>query len=117
MAEEFFICAHHMLDYLRRDPSTKHLGEVGKRFAEANRALQIAALIANSVKHAGPGRDAKAETVEVVNQHYNLSTSTMDWSAQVIVTVNGKQYNAFQIAKECISAWKAFLGGNQIIIF
>ena len=114
MAEEFFIAAHHMLDYLRRDPSLKHLGEIAARYAAANQALQIAALIANTTKHAGPDRKGKVGQVDAINQHYNLDTEHMDWSAQVEITVSGKRFNAFQVAKECVSAWELFLSGNQI---
>lgn len=118
LAEAFFSQCYHLKDYI-----IKELPQVGRqtveRYISSNGALRIAADYCNSLKHAGLDKPPRSgDHIKSQNAHHRIDLMPKGLTAleRLEIVVGPKSYDAFKLATDCVSAWKAFLVTHGITI-
>ena len=115
VADDFFNHCYHFKDWLKRDPAIPELGV--EDFINNSQSLSLAADYCNSSKHGGAGRNPKSgKKIEEANVHTTLNLTAKGFvnSSRLEIIIDGKAYDAFSLASECMKEWDIFLSANKI---
>ncbi len=110
----FFENCYHLKDWIKNDPQSKIPPQDIEDFINNTPSMRICADIANSQKHLrlSPGRERSQEDPTPGPRHFTLSLGGGPPYGQVSYTIStlSGPLDAFHLARECVDAWKAFLG-------
>lgn len=114
--ENFFNQCYHFKDWLKKDTSIA-LAENVENFISKSNTLSLAADYCNSFKHGGLNKNFRSgQKLEKMNTHINFDLTPTGFvvSARLELTIDGKKYDAFSLATDCMKEWDSFLEQNQI---
>ncbi|MDP1706286.1 MAG: hypothetical protein Q8L36_00500 [bacterium] len=114
--EDFFNQCYHFKDWLKKDTSVT-LTENIENFISKSNALSLAADYCISFKHGGLDKNSRSgQELEKMNTHINFDLTPTGFvaSARLELTIDGKKYDAFTLATDCMKEWDSFLEQNQI---
>lgn len=113
-AEEFFNQCYHLKDHFKKDKSIENKQDVEK-YISNNSHLSLAADYCNTFKHGGLDKRYKPrfhKKIEKINTHIFLLHPTPEGRvnfSRLELKADGKSYDVFAIATECVKAWNKFL--------
>lgn len=114
--EEFFNQCYHFKNWLKKDTSI-NLAQNVEKFINESSSLSLVADYCNSFKHAGLNKKSRSgQKIEKINTHVNFDLMVDGFvaSAHLEITINGKKYDAFSLATDCMRDWDNFLKKNHI---
>ena len=120
-AEEIFNQCYHLKDYFKKDKKLNRSFNV-EEYVNENPYLSLAADYCNTFKHGGLDKKPRlGKNIEQINTHlFILHPSKTGFSnfTRLEIRVDGKSYDVFAIASECLKAWNDFLrtAGREDII-
>lgn len=142
-AKNFFIECYHIKDYLKKD-SRVSSPKIVENYIGSCQFLPVAADLCNSFKHAGLDHSSRSGSrIDKINMAYTVDfplnggeiavpfgenpvdgdTFTINrtlrvgpviTTGRVIVTIDGKTYEALNLAEKCIKEWDAFIAQEKI---
>ncbi len=110
----FFLFCYHLKDWLINDTSIKANLKDIESFISSSTALSICADLANGSKHLGLNRVRSNAKSFKVNQAINITAVTDNKSKSKVnysrsIEIDGKIYDALDLAKECLDEWQTYL--------
>jgi hypothetical protein len=117
-AEEFFNQCYHLKDFFKKDASILVNGNVIEEYINNDPNLSLAADYCNTFKHAGLNRRPRSgKIIEKINTHIYFHHPTdkgISNLSRIEFKVDGKSYDVFDVATECLKAWNNFLKSNNL---
>lgn len=114
--DSFFTHCYHLKDWLKKDASMMLTDKV-EAYISSSIPLSIAADYCNASKHGGLDRPPKSGMmIEKKNHHLKMDLTSKGFvtSARMELTIDGKKYDAFALATDCLRDWNKFLKTNGI---
>ncbi|MHA1573523.1 MAG: hypothetical protein ACTSX8_05975 [Alphaproteobacteria bacterium] len=113
LARVFFIECQNLKDYLKRDPRIAD-PMIVESFINSSPMLKLCIDIGNSFKHAGPDRKPRSgmQLARIRHAHtLRLPPNQADArvGTEIMLTFGNKEYNATEVAVECVSEWERLL--------
>jgi len=118
LAEAFFSQCYHLKDYIKKE-MPQGAGLKVEAYINSQGPLRIAADYCNSLKHAGLDRAPRSgDHIDRQHVHRRLDMTSKGFttSERLEIVVGPKSYDAFKLATDCVSAWKAFFMSHGIAI-
>ena len=112
----FFQNAWHLKDWLRKDPESAKVVSDIENFVNGSPALQLAADLANGLKHLGLDR-RKPRTGDASTGIRHMSFSgdpTVGLDMSIHVESGGKVIDATILAKDIMIAWNEYLASKGL---
>lgn len=101
----FFINCYHLKDWIKNDPTSKISGQDVEGFIENSNYLKICGEFCNGLKH------CLVEKPKIKNREFSLLINEGQKvlaSVKYNIVYNGKSYDAFELATNCLEEWKGF---------
>ena len=114
-ADDFFQHCYHLKDWLKKDSRTSQLDVEG--LINSSQALSLAADYCNSFKHGGLNKNSRSgKAIQETNVHTTLDLTPKGFVAtsRLEIIIDGKSYDAFKLAADCMKEWDDFLASNSI---
>jgi hypothetical protein len=112
----FFLNCFHLKDWLQNDPASASAASDVERFVNGSVALSICADLANGSKHLVLDRPRVGTGAKFGARLFKLNLGGVPRiSAEYAVEANGKKYDAFKLAKECIAEWTGYLQSKGLL--
>lgn len=117
-AEEFFNQCYHLKDYFKKDLNINSLSEDVEEYINKNTHLSLAADYCNTFKHGGLDKKSRSgKKIEKINTHlflFHKSNTGLSNFSRLEIKIDGKSYDVFAIASECLNAWNDYLKLNGL---
>jgi hypothetical protein len=110
---DFFSQCYHFKDWLKKDAALSR-SDV-EDFITASRALSFAADYCNASKHGGLDKPPRSGTpIDKANTRITIDLSGRSAargiaSGRILLTIGGKQIDAFELATDCMGDWDNYL--------
>jgi hypothetical protein len=109
----FFQDCYHLKDWVKNDPAAPNQSAVEK-FITNSASLSLCADICNGSKHLKLTSSRSGGTPQLKGYEASFrpiqSSNWRKYYGTIRVESNGKVHDAFDLAQQCISEWKTFLG-------
>lgn len=115
--ESFFNQCYHLKDWIIQE--NIDLKEDVENYINKSNSLSLAADYCNSFKHAGLRKKTRSgKKLEALHTHIkiDLTSSGFTSSSKLDITIDGKKYDAYKLATECLNEWGAFFALYKIDI-
>jgi hypothetical protein len=112
----FFSECYHLKDWLKKDQTIQLNGDV-ERYVSDTTCLSIAGDFCNSQKHAGLTKPPRSGAeVKKTNTHIQIAfgAGSVVASSSFSIMVGDKEYDALELATQCIEAWQRFLSKSTL---
>ncbi len=106
----FFTACYHLKDWIINDPSKRITADV-EEFINSHDSLQIAGDVCNGFKHLSLDRPRFGSGAKVAGSVIGIVMNEPYPQIKIkfSITANGQNYDAFDIASECLKLWTNFL--------
>lgn len=123
----FFMNCHHLKDWIKRDFELekshhdyieyKKVRDEIEKFINDNECLTLCADLCNGAKHCTLGENEPrfSEPTAVLTEVYIDENDPDKYvkKAWIIISASGKEYDAFDLATQCVKKWKEFLDDHK----
>jgi predicted DNA-binding protein len=114
--EDFFNQCYHFKDWLKKDKNINLSLDIEK-YINQSQPLSFAADFCNTFKHSGLNNNVRSKkNLEKMNNHIKIDSTPKGFvcSSKLELTIDGRKYDAFNLATKCIEEWNKFLDINNI---
>lgn len=110
----FFMTCYHLKDWLKNDESLDISGQTIEDFVHGYDPLRICGDICNGHKHLTIDRPKIGGGAKIGGRYFSLNLGNKEALIKVRyeITVEGKVFDAFNVAKSCVEEWECFLSKN-----
>jgi hypothetical protein len=113
----FFQNCYHLKDWIKNDGTvTQNVRDAVETYINSNRSLRLCADICNALKHLSLRNSRSGEEPEFGTKRFklNLGRGQPTISLKCEVETTAGKVDAYQLASDCMDAWKTFLLSNGL---
>lgn len=116
----FFLNCYHLHDYLEEDPNANVTESQVDSFIAANNCMELCGDICNAEKHLNlnssgiTGEHPEIDDGALIEVNPSGGNNNLTASLEIHLD-NGTTMDAYQLAKDCIDAWKNFFQTHNLM--
>jgi hypothetical protein len=111
----FFLNCYHLKDWIKNDPSAGRMSNLVEDYINKCEALSICADLCNGLKHLTLEKSRSGQYPEFGAKTHRLTLGTVPTRISIgyLIVTDKKQYDAFELAEQCILDWESFIYLNR----